>query len=89
MPGSATTPGRLGARTNAPVRVAFRAAYCVGARDNLLSRLNGWPIRSPCRRFATVLTDANARLGADVGRYPFIVMDLHHLFLAGLPAHTQ
>jgi hypothetical protein len=43
----------------------------------------------PYRRFATALTDADARLGADVGRYSFIVMDLHHLFLAGLPAHTQ
>jgi len=28
-----------------------------------------------------------ARLGADVGRYSFIVVDLHHLLLAGLPAH--
>ena len=28
-----------------------------------------------------------ARLGADVVRYSFIVVDLHHLLLAGLPAH--
>jgi hypothetical protein len=28
----------------------------------------------------------NARLGADVVRYSFIVVDLHHLLLAGLPA---
>jgi hypothetical protein len=39
------------------------------------------------RRFAAVLADANARLGADVDRYSFIVVDLHHLLLAGLPAH--
>ena len=30
---------------------------------------------------------ACARLGADVVRYTFIVMDLHLLLLAGLPAH--
>jgi carboxyl-terminal processing protease len=30
-------------------------------------------------------TDANARLGADVDRYTFIVVDLHHLLLAGPP----
>ena len=41
----------------------------------------------PCRRFADVLADACARLGADVGRYSFIAVDLHHLLLAGLPAH--
>ena len=43
----------------------------------------------PYRRFAGVLTDANARLGADVDRYSFIVVDLHHLLLAGLPAHFE
>jgi len=41
----------------------------------------------PCRRFADVLTDACARLGADVDRYSFIAVDFHHLLLAGLPAH--
>ena len=39
--------------------------------------------------FVGVLTDANARLGADVDRYSFIVVDLHHLLLAGLPAHFE
>ena len=29
----------------------------------------------------------DARLGADVDRYSFTVVDLHHLLLAGLPAH--
>jgi hypothetical protein len=42
----------------------------------------------PCRRFADVLADARARLGADVGRYSFIEVDLHHILLAGLPAHS-
>ena len=41
----------------------------------------------PCRRFADILADARARLGADVGRYSFIAVDFHHLLLAGLPAH--
>src|SRR5271166_6486795 len=42
----------------------------------------------PCRRFADVLADARARLGADVDRYSFIAVDFHHLLLAGLPAHS-
>jgi hypothetical protein len=41
----------------------------------------------PCRRFADILANACARLEADVVRYSFIVVDLHHLLLAGLPAH--
>jgi len=41
----------------------------------------------PCRRFADILADVCARPGADVVRYSFIVVDLHHLLLAGLPAH--
>src|ERR1700758_3258534 len=43
----------------------------------------------PCRRFAHILADARARLEAEVGRYSFLVMDLHHLLLAGLPAHSD
>src|SRR5580658_10495481 len=41
----------------------------------------------PCRRFVDVLASGNARLGADVVRYAFIVSDFHRLLLAGLPAH--
>src|SRR5271157_5565377 len=41
----------------------------------------------PCQRFADVLADACARLGADVDRYSFIAVDSHHILLAGLPAH--
>jgi hypothetical protein len=29
----------------------------------------------PCRRFATILADDNARLGAEVGRYAFLMVD--------------
>ena len=47
MPGSSTTPGPAGARNSAPVRVAFHESKRVGTRDESLSRLNGWPTRSP------------------------------------------
>jgi hypothetical protein len=40
----------------------------------------------PYRRFAA---DCDARLGADMDRYSFIVSDLHRLLVAGLPAHCE
>jgi hypothetical protein len=43
----------------------------------------------PCRRFADTLTDARARLGADVDRYSFIVVDSHHLLFAGFDRRTK
>ena len=42
----------------------------------------------PYRRFIIGLTASDARLGADVVRYSFIVSDFHRLLLAGLPAHS-
>jgi hypothetical protein len=87
MPGSPTTPGRPGARAGAPVRVAFRAANGVGARNYRAFAARWLACALPCRRFAAALAGDDARLGADVGRYSFIVVDLHHLLLAGLPAH--
>ena len=87
MPGSSTTPGRSGACDGAPARVAFRPVDDVGARENTLPRLDGWPMRSPVN--ASPLTsrpDAHDS-GASVGRYSFTVTDLHRLLLAGLPAH--
>src|SRR5207244_6950893 len=65
-----------------------------GIRDDLVTGVQtcALPILAyalPYRRFVGVLTDANARLGADVDRYSFIVVDLHHLLLAGLPAHFE
>src|SRR4051794_7307272 len=47
MPGSSTTPGRSAACADASDRVAFRPVDDVGARGNTLSRLDGWPMRSP------------------------------------------
>ena len=47
MPGSLTTPGRPGARDDAPGCVAFRQMHGVGTQNRNLSRLNGWPMRPP------------------------------------------
>ena len=87
MPGSTTTPGRPDARAGASEHVAFRYTDSVGARDSFSIAAQWLACPFPCRRFADVLTDASARLGADVVCYSFIVEDLHLLLLAGLPAH--
>ena len=89
MPGSSTTPGRLGARVHAPIRVAFRIRNGVGTRANNLCEAQWLACAFPYRRFAAVLTDDRARLGADVVSYSFIVSDLHRLLVAGLPAHCE
>jgi hypothetical protein len=89
MPGSPTTPGRPGARAVAPVRLAFRQRNSVGTRDEPTFAARWLACAIPCRRFAGALAGIDARLGADVVRYSFIVVDLHHLLLAGLPAHSD
>jgi hypothetical protein len=89
MPGSSTTPGRLGARVHAPIRVAFRIRNGVGTRDNNLCEAQWLACAFPYRRFAAALTDDRARLGADVVSYSFTVSDLHRLLVAGLPAHCE
>ena len=43
----------------------------------------------PYRRFVDVLTNANARLGADADRYSFTVVDLHLLLFAGFDRRTR
>ena len=71
MPGSTTTPGRTCARVGAPMRVAFRRDDGVGTRVHA-SLAAQWPARMyPCRRFALVLANDDARLGASAVRYPF------------------
>ena len=47
MPGSLTTPGRPGARADAPEYVAFHHMHGVGTQNRKLSRLNGWRMRPP------------------------------------------
>jgi hypothetical protein len=66
MPGSATTPGR-GALALTRPRVLSSTLRTVSAPEVVrLSRLNGWPARSPGRRFADTLARTCARLGAAV-----------------------
>ena len=89
MPGSWTTPDRPGARADAPVRVAFRGGKRVGVRDYRTFAAQWLACTIPCRRFADTLAGTDARLGADVDRYSFIVVDSHHLLLASLPAHSH
>ena len=69
--------------------MAFHIRNCVGTRDDRSFAVQWLACALPCRRFAGALTDVCARLRADVGRYSFIVRDLHPLLLAGLPAHSE
>jgi hypothetical protein len=87
MPGSPTTPGWPSARVGALGHIAFHYTDSVGTRYHFSIAAQWLACTFPYRRFADVLADACARLGADVGRYSFIAVDLHHLPLAGLPAH--
>ena len=88
-PGSATPPDRRRTCDDAPLRIAFRFLNSVGIRINN-SFVAQWLARTfPYRRFAGTLAGVCARLGANVIRYLFIAMDLHHLLHAGLPAHPR
>jgi hypothetical protein len=89
MPGSSTTPGRPGTRDSAPVRVVFRDLKRVDTQRYTYFAAQWLACALPCRRFALILADEDARLGAEVGRYAFLVMDLHHLLPAGLSRRTQ
>ena len=66
MPGSPTALGWAGTCNNVPVHIAFRNEYSVGARFSLTFAAQWLAYAIPCRRFASALTDACARLGADV-----------------------
>jgi len=87
MPGSQTSPGRPNACDGASARFAFRPTDSVGTRIQVYFAAQWLAYTLPYRRFADTLADACARLGADADRYSFIAVDLHHLLLAGLPAH--
>jgi hypothetical protein len=86
VPGSSTTPGHPIASDDAPGHVAARYLDSVGTR-NQFSIAAQLARTFPCRRLAGNLADACARLGGDVLRCSFIVVDVHHLLPAGLPAH--
>ena len=55
MPVSQTTPGRLGARVIAPIRVAFRQRNDVGTRDEGPFAAQWLAYALPCQRFADAL----------------------------------
>jgi len=63
MPGSTTTPGWADTRDDASVRVAFHESDHVGTRDYLAFAAQWLACVLPCRRFATILANNDARLG--------------------------
>ena len=89
MPGSLTTLGRPSARDCAPDVLPSTVGNASASQINVVFEAQWLAYALPYRRFTAGLADDSARLGADVVRYSFIVMDLHHLLLAGLPAHTR
>jgi hypothetical protein len=87
MPGSTTTPGQQDTRADAPVVLPSATTNASAPGISFPFAAQWLACTLPCRRFAVVLTSDCARLGADVTRYVLIVVDSHHLLLAGLPAH--
>jgi hypothetical protein len=88
MPGSLTTRSQTASRDGETARVAFGVRHTLGAPDGITIAAQWLAYAHPYRRFASVLADRRARLGADVGRYSFIAEDLHLLSPTGLPAHA-
>ena len=56
MPGSQTTQGRPGTRSNAPVRVAFRYCNSVGTLKSRSFAARWLAYAHPCQRFTSYLT---------------------------------
>jgi hypothetical protein len=89
VPGSSTTSGRTGARDHAPVHVAFHNYDHVGARNYLAFAAQWLAYALPYRCLAGTLAIADTRLGADVGRYSFTVVDFRLLLFAGFDRRTK
>src|SRR5438552_11041808 len=89
MPVSLTTLGRPDARDGAPDVLPSTVGNASASQKYVVFEAQWLAYALPCRRFTPALADDGARLGADVVRYSFIVVDLHHLLLAALPAHTH
>ena len=86
MPGSQTTPSSVGTRNIAPADFAFRRVNNVALGIITVSRLNGWPRRSP----PALRRRPNGRPRTDQGRrYSFIAVDFHHILLAGFSRRTH
>ena len=60
MPGSQTTQGRAGARSSAPVHVAFRVNYGVGTLEKITFAAQWLAYSRPCQRFALCLATPHA-----------------------------
>src|SRR5207302_5308853 len=86
---SSTTLGRPDTRDGAPDVLPSTMGNASASQKYVVFEAQWLAYALPCRRFTPALTDDGARLGADVVRYSFIAVDLHHLLLAGLPAHTH
>src|ERR1019366_6574770 len=71
-------------RITPPTMLPSALCDSVGTPNSMISRLNGWPARTPVQHFADTLTDADAWLGATVDRYSFDVELSHLLLHAGL-----
>jgi hypothetical protein len=82
MPGSLTTPERqvlaLSHRPVLPSVLSSTSASGLG-----LSRLNGWPMRSPVDASPTPSRVLTHDSGASVVRYTFTARDFHFLLFAG------
>ena len=87
MPGSIDGAELSGARESAPEHVAFCRLEGIGAPEGKCYAAQWLAYAYPCQRFTCGLATARAWLGADVGRYSFIVRDLHPLSPVGLPTH--
>ena len=84
-----TTPDRRAlAKPRLPC-FAFRSVNGVGIRNKYLSRLNGWPMRTPADASDLPSRTSTHGSGSDVVRYSFIAMDFHLLLSAGLPGASD
>ena len=83
MPGSTITLGRPDARGDASDMLPSAFAIASALRMRILTRLNGWPMRSPTDASPSPL-QTTARLGVDADRYSFTVSDLYRQLLASL-----
>lgn len=68
MPGSLTTPDQTRTCDVARARMAFRFRYSVCIRVGGSFAAQWLACTLPCRRFACILADTHARLGANVDR---------------------
>ena len=89
MPGSTTTPDRRALAKPCLPCFAFRSVNGVGIRNKYLSRLNGWPMRTPADASDLPSRTSTHGSGSDVVRYSFIAMDFHLLLSAGLPGASD